>query len=123
MEMHTVHIADNAGLAESSGFGYAAMGIMFSVNEYTADLTESQQLVIDKFFDSMHWTSPQAGKTKDDHHGDDHGDGHRLLAGDAPVANGDDPIADKVNYGELMMMVNMDKRWVYKGSVTTPPCA
>ena len=33
------------------------------------------------------------------------------------------PIADEVPYGELMMMVNSKKRWVYKGSVTTPPCA
>ena len=41
--------------AEESGFGYAAMGILFSVNEFTIDLTEGQQLVIDKFFDSMAW--------------------------------------------------------------------
>jgi hypothetical protein len=27
-----------------------------------------------------------------------------------------------VNYGTLMEMVNSKNRWVYKGSVTTPPC-
>jgi len=28
----------------------------------------------------------------------------------------------EVPYGQLMMMADMDNRWVYKGSVTTPPC-
>jgi len=42
LEMHTVHVADDAKKAESSGHGYAAMGIMFSVNDYTAELSESQ---------------------------------------------------------------------------------
>jgi hypothetical protein len=27
-----------------------------------------------------------------------------------------------VPYGDLMMMVDTDNRWIYKGSVTTPPC-
>jgi len=26
-------------------------------------------------------------------------------------------------YGDLMMMVDADNRYVYSGSVTTPPCA
>lgn len=29
----------------------------------------------------------------------------------------------EVPYGDLLMMVNTDDRWIYKGSVTTPPCA
>ena len=29
---------------------------------------------------------------------------------------------DQISYGNLMMMVNGRDRWVYKGSVTTPPC-
>ena len=33
------------------------------------------------------------------------------------------PIVDEVNYGDLMMMVGTDRKWVYQGSVTTPPCA
>ena len=28
----------------------------------------------------------------------------------------------EVPYGDLMNMVDMNNRWVYKGSVTTPPC-
>jgi carbonic anhydrase len=34
-----------------------------------------------------------------------------------------DPLVAEVPYGDLMMMVDMTNRWVYKGSVTTPPCA
>jgi carbonic anhydrase len=27
-----------------------------------------------------------------------------------------------VSFGDLMTMVDLEDRWVYKGSVTTPPC-
>lgn len=33
------------------------------------------------------------------------------------------PVVSMVSYGTLMEMANFNKRWVYKGSVTTPPCA
>jgi len=35
MEMHTVHVVDEA----KGGVGYAAMGIIFSVDDYTAKIT------------------------------------------------------------------------------------
>jgi len=35
--------------------GYAAMGIMFSVEDYTSDLTWAEQKLVDTFFDSMGW--------------------------------------------------------------------
>jgi hypothetical protein len=47
--MHTVHTASET----LNGIGYAAVGIMFSVDEYTADLTDAEQKVIDTFFDSL----------------------------------------------------------------------
>ena len=102
MEMHTVHVADDSKKAESSGFGYAALGIMFSVNEYTTDLSHSQQLVIDRFFDSMNWTAPPAGE---EHTATEEG-GHRRLS-----SSDENPLVEKVNYGEMMMMFDMDKRW------------
>ena len=34
----------------------------------------------------------------------------------------DDPKVKEVPYGDLMMALDTDNRWVYKGSVTTPPC-
>ena len=35
----------------------------------------------------------------------------------------DDPKVNLVTYGNLMNMVDMKNRWVYEGSMTTPPCA
>lgn len=32
------------------------------------------------------------------------------------------PLVEEVPYGDLMLMVDTNNRWVYKGSVTTPPC-
>ena len=49
MEMHTVHVAAE----EKSGVKYAAMGIIFSVDDYTAKVSDSEMAVIDNFFDSL----------------------------------------------------------------------
>ena len=88
--MHTVHLPDDG---ERNGIKYAAMGIMFSVNDYTAKVSEDEEMIIDNFFESLKWTE-----------------------------TGSDPTVDLVTYGDLHMMVDMTERWVYKGSVTTPPC-
>jgi len=88
--MHTVHLA----VGKNSGFIAAAMGIMFSVNDYTPGVSQADQDIIDKFFESLSWTTIS-----------------------------ENPVVEKVPYGELMMMFNMRDRWTYKGSVTTPPCA
>ena len=40
--MHTVHMADNAELAKESGFGFAAMGIIFSVKDYNVKLNQRE---------------------------------------------------------------------------------
>ena len=87
--MHTVHLA----VDEKSGFFAAAMGIMFSVNNFTPGVTNADVAIIDEFFESMNW--PENSKT---------------------------PHVEKVPYGKLMMMFDMRNRWTYKGSVTTPPC-
>jgi len=90
LEMHTVHYPK-----KSNEFIAAAMGIMFSVEDYTADLSWAEREVIDNFFESLQWT-------------------------DATEAG---PTVDMVTYGSLMEMVDNNKRWIYKGSVITPPCA
>ena len=54
---------------------------------------DDTKAIIDKFFDSLDWS------------------------------NENDPLVAEVPYGDLMMAVDMNNRWVYKGSVTTPPCA
>lgn len=89
LEMHTVHLASES----LNDINYAAMGIIFSVNEFTANLNPIEIKIIDDFFDSMDWESTE-----------------------------DTPLVPEVPYGNLMMMVDMTRRWVYKGSVTTPPC-
>jgi len=69
------------------------MGIIFSVNDSNIDLEDWQESIIERFFESMTWNVTTS-----------------------------DPIVAEVPYGELMMMVDTSDRWVYKGSVTTPPC-
>lgn len=88
-EMHTVHFPPET----ENGFIAAAFGIIFSVDNYTADLDESERAIIDSFFDSLNLESQ------------------------------DDPIVDMALYGDIMTMVDSDNRYVYHGSVTTPPCA
>lgn len=89
LEMHTVHTA--ATTLEK--FGYAAVGIFFSVASYDKTIDKDTVLVkkIDDFFDSMSWDK-------------------------------NDPKVAKVPYGDLMEAMNWNERWMYKGSVTTPPC-
>ena len=76
-----------------NGVKYAAMGLFFSVNDYNIDVNPWQEAIIDNFFESLKWEETEA-----------------------------DPIVAEVPYGDLMNMVDMNNRWVYKGSVTTPPC-
>lgn len=96
LEMHTVHVPDGLGTTADGGNGFiaSAMGLVFSVDKFTADLTFAEQQVIDIFFDSMKWDK-----------------------------TGESPTVDLVAYGSLMEMADFNNRWVYKGSVTTPPCA
>jgi len=50
--MHTVHLAHES----KNGFFAAAMGLMFSVNDHTAKLSDAEIKIIDDFFDSFKWT-------------------------------------------------------------------
>jgi hypothetical protein len=87
--MHTVHFPKEP----EGGFIAAAVGIMFSTTEYTADLSPAERYVIDAFFDGLKWDESGA------------------------------IVSDLILYGDLMEMVDSNNRWIYKGSVTTPPCA
>jgi len=90
--MHTVHLAETP----LQDVKYAAFGIMFSVDKPTIkweDMPEWQRQTIDDFFNSLKWEVTDSN-----------------------------PKVEEVPYGDLMMMVNTWSRYVYKGSVTTPPC-
>jgi carbonic anhydrase len=70
------------------------MGIIFSVEDYTTNLSESEQALIDIFFDSLKWSDMSA----------------------------EGPTVDLVTYGSLMEMLDTSNRYIYMGSGTTPPC-
>lgn len=92
LEMHTVHLPPDG--ETKNGFIASAMGLFFSVEDYTRSVTPSQVKIIDAFFDSLEWSTTDSN-----------------------------PKVAEVSYGQLMMMADMNNRWTYKGSVTTPPCA
>lgn len=96
LEMHTVHLpfSGHGPLIKYDGYAAAAMGIMFSVKEPSRTFEAWETKIIDDFFDSLLWTQTDSN-----------------------------PSVDKVSYGKIMMMFDMQNRWTYKGSVTTPPCA
>jgi len=60
-------------------------------------------------------------KDGDGDHSDDKKAGRRLA--DSLLPKYKNPVVDEVAYGDLMNMVDTERRWVYEGSVTTPPCA
>lgn len=49
--MHTVHNAETT----LNGVGNAALGIMFSVNDHTAKLSDGDVAIINTFFDNLKW--------------------------------------------------------------------
>ena len=91
MEMHTVFQGDPN--TDTDVFKAAALGVLFSVNDYNIKLSKAEQLIIDTFFETLDW------------------------------AKEDDPTVNLVTYGDFLNMVDLNNRWAYKGSVTTPPCA
>lgn len=101
--MHTVHYPTARGADFPTvlvdGYIAAAVGIMFSVNDYTAELTWAEQKIIDEFFESLAWSKFN------------------------PAKAGDSWDVSRARYADLLNMVDTNNRWVYRGSVTTPPCA
>lgn len=93
-EMHTVHLLDQ----QQDGFFAGVQGIIFDTKNYDPSVTKEQKKVINAFFDSLNLDKLDPDKNLNE------------------VAVGTVP------YGQLMDMLQTDKRWVYSGSLTTPPC-
>ena len=89
--MHIVHLAETTN--STSPILYAAVGIMFSVEEFDKSITAGEQAIIDRFI--SHLKFGQLGN----------------------------PVVDQVAFGEIMKLVNYEARWTYHGSLTTPPCS
>ena len=72
---------------------YDVMGVLFSVNDYNVNLRKSDIDTIDAFFDSMEWNKIDAS--------------HEVSL---------------INYSNFVKILDLTQRWIYKGSLTTPPC-
>lgn len=71
----------------------AAVGIIFDTRKWDRSVTAYQKGVINRFFDNLNL-------------------GQKV-----------DTSVSHIGYGQLLDALDTDERFVYKGSVTTPPCA
>ena len=70
----------------------AAIRIIFSVEDYNVKLTHNELIIINTFFESLQ------------------------------LDNFKNHVADLITFGDFMNLIDYSFRWVYKGSITTPPC-
>lgn len=100
MEMHIVHVV-NEEKGDPVPIKYSALGFMFDLDDYDESITTDEMSTINSFFDSFSLGNiPESGKAK----------GH-VLDDNTTV-----PLGDFVN------LMSSAGRWVYTGSLTTPPC-
>lgn len=97
LEMEVLHVAEET----VNDIGYAAISILFDVEDYNTKVTDVQVGIINNFFDSMNWDQA-------------------ILDESGAVIK--TTVSDEVPIGDLLMMADMSKRFVYKGSLTVPPC-
>ena len=72
-----------------NGLETSNISILFSVEDYNANLTWAEQTIIDSFFDSLDWTY---------------------------VGSTSSLVQDFVPFGNLMELFDYDNRWIYNGS-------
>ena len=87
----------------------AVLGIIFDTENYDKDVSDETVAAIDKFFDSLDIRSIDKTTT--------------YVDGTNDVSNYFTSSTVVVALGELLAQVDMGNRWVYSGSLTTPPCA
>ena len=72
--------------------GLGAFSVLFSVDRYNQEVDEIGMKRIRGFFDQFHWNTTE------------------------------DFTVSKIKMRDLFKVVNPFKRWIYLGSLTTPPC-
>lgn len=78
------------------------MGLIFDTQRYDESITDAEIEIIDMFFDSLLWNKLDVDTLKS-----------------GPVL--EVPLKS-INYGQLMNLASTNNRFVYTGSLTTPPC-
>jgi hypothetical protein len=76
----------------SAGIVASAVGIIFDTKRFDPTVSTQTVGIIDRFFDSLR------------------------------LDQINDPTVNEIPFGELMAQIDTNNRWVYKGSLTTPPC-
>lgn len=119
LEMHTVHLPPEGQETTSDPnkpdiFG-SAVGLIFDVNDYDPCITDQERDIIDRFFESLNFqhTPPSVNSWDPDYK-----NGQDLDEHDHIILNKN----TNIPYGDLMTMLDFENRWVYEGSLTTPPC-
>lgn len=77
---------------DTANIKYGAVALFFSVKNYDQSISTAENETIKDFIQNLKF--------------DDLGD----------------PIVDVISFGEIMKIARFDQRWVYKGSMTQPPC-
>lgn len=95
--MHSVHLPD----ATENGYFGAVMGLIFDSKKYDPTITQEEVDIIDSFFDSLQLDQ---------------------LDVDTTGTPKSEVALTKVAYGQLMNIAQTDNRFIYTGSLTTPPC-
>lgn len=78
---------------KNSGIKYGIIGLLFSVEEFDRDISIANNESVHLFFEHLKFDDLN------------------------------EPIVDRVSFGGLMAFLDFNARWVYHGSMTTPPCA
>jgi len=87
-----MHTVHFAPKDEKSSLIAAVIGVIFDTTRYDTSIPQSTIDLIDIFFDSL------------------------------KLDDLNDPTVAAIPYAKLMNIIDTNNRWVYNGSLTTPPC-
>ena len=105
LEIHIVHQMKMNQTVDAEGnpidpgkIMYGVVGLLFDVHHFDKSISALANQTVQEFL-------------------------HELRLKELYEADEEHVETEKVNLGEFMNIVNFNKRWVYHGSLTTPPCS